>query len=490
MAVRFDAAGEQYSATNGLPGDVYTLTAWVWPAAVGVRFRAVYWLRTFSDQLSGVVIRDFTSELQLIDNGSYGFNGVGPLVATPETWYRIGVVVNGANATFHRSAAGSPLGSASVDNFSPPATPNEWWIGDDPYDDWWDGRIAALKVWGAALTAGEVEAELAQYMPRRTSGLLRFHPFVRAETVDYSGNNNALSAGTGVTTEDGPPIPWASATPLIVLPPASGTAVTGTVAATLPAFTSQTAGVVRVSANLSARLPALTSTAAGAAESAGDLLGVLPGFDADATGTVEVAGTATAALPALTATVAGAVTLTGTADAALPPLTADIEGHATVAGASEGVLPALAASLSGQIEATTGTLAGTLPPLAAQSAATVTVTGTAAASLPALNGVLAAQAAIAGAMTGGLPAINGILAAEVSVAGVATGGLPSITASLTGQTLTGQGQLAGTLPALAAHLSGTSEATDLDIEGQAGPPAVGYAVGAPYVAWNVGNPTL
>ncbi|MEV0616195.1 LamG-like jellyroll fold domain-containing protein [Nonomuraea sp. NPDC050404] len=220
MAVRYDAASEQHTATNGLPGNVYTLTAWIWPAAVGSRFRTIYWLRTFADQFSGVTIRDSTSELQLIDSGSHAFNGVAPLVATAATWYRIGVVVSGADATFYRAAAGDPLGSGSVADFSPPAAPQQWTIGDDPYDDWWDGRLAALKVWDAALSAVEVEDELAQHVPRRTSNLLRFHPFLNAELTDYSGNNNALSGGTGTTTESGPPIPWASAIPTIIIPPA------------------------------------------------------------------------------------------------------------------------------------------------------------------------------------------------------------------------------------------------------------------------------
>lgn len=82
-------------------------------------------------------------------------------------------------------------------------------IGESVFGaEWWRGRVANFKVWNAALTQAEIENELAQYVPHRTANLLRWHPFLIAETTDYSGADRTLTGGTGATTEDGPPIPW------------------------------------------------------------------------------------------------------------------------------------------------------------------------------------------------------------------------------------------------------------------------------------------
>lgn len=221
MAVRFDAATEEYSATNGLPSSVYTLCCWVRPAVLTGGNKVVYWLTASGDVFTGIEFRDNASrDLQGYDSSTYAFNGLGPLAASAGTWYRCALVINGATATFYRSAAGSALGSASVSDFTTPASPSTWYFGDDPYDEWLDGSLAAVKVWSAALTQAEVEHELAQYAPKRTANLIRFHPFIKAETTDYSGAGNTLSGGTGTSTEDGPPIPWTRQPVRLVLPPA------------------------------------------------------------------------------------------------------------------------------------------------------------------------------------------------------------------------------------------------------------------------------
>ncbi|HEV2778820.1 MAG TPA: LamG domain-containing protein [Actinophytocola sp.] len=227
MAVRFDAASENYTAATGLPSNVYTFAAWIRPAAVGATNRVVYWLTTSGDVFTGIQVRSNAStDLQAYDSGSYAFNGLGPLSASAGVWYRVALVVNGANATFYRAAAGDVLGSASAANFTTPATPTSFHLGDDPYDEYWDGRLAAVKMWQAALTPAEVEVELGQYTPRRTADLLRWHPFITAEATDYSGNGHTLSGGTGTTTEDGPPIPWGAA-PIVLGKPAAAVAGEG-----------------------------------------------------------------------------------------------------------------------------------------------------------------------------------------------------------------------------------------------------------------------
>ena len=297
MAVRFSASGQHYQATTGLPTTVYTITAWVWATDLGSRYRVVHYLRQSSgDHYTAIQVRNLPTNIQLSDDISYAFGGVGEVAISPTTWYRVAAVVNGSNATFYISAVGDPLTSASVSDFSPPATPNQLWLGADPFSNWWDGRFAGIKMWDAALTASEVEAELGQYQPLRTSNLLRWHPFINAETTDYSGNGNGLTGGTGATTEDGPPLAWGSAIPVVILPPSE---TSGTLTATLPQITASMTATVTSAGALNATLPPPTASMAASVVNAGTLTATLPALTATASATVVNAGTLTATLPAL-----------------------------------------------------------------------------------------------------------------------------------------------------------------------------------------------
>lgn len=207
MAVRFDAATDGYSSTVGLPtGTAWTFLAWAYLSADRNDYSPIVeihsapggnavWLETGAD---GTTLSIFTNAGSV---GSFAMN-VG-------TWYRVAMVVNGTTATLHAGAAGAALTSASG---SPGALPSSFariYLGIEEYGAWLNGRLAAPKLFTSALTVGECENELAQYEPQRTVDLRRWHPFVVAETVDYSGNGFNLTAGsTATTTEDGPPIRW------------------------------------------------------------------------------------------------------------------------------------------------------------------------------------------------------------------------------------------------------------------------------------------
>ncbi|MEU4224297.1 LamG domain-containing protein [Nonomuraea sp. NPDC026600] len=306
MAVRFSASGQHYQATTGLPTTVYTITAWVWATDLGSRYRVVHYLRQSSgDHYTAIQVRNLPTDIQLSDDVSYAFGGVGPLAISPATWYRVAAVVNGANATFYSAAAGDPLTSASVADFSPPATPNQLWIGADPFSNWWDGRFAAIKMWDAALTASEVEQELGQYQPLRTTNLLRWHPLINAEVTDYSGNGNTLTGGTGATTEDGPPLAWGSAIPVVILPPSE---TSGTLTATLPQITASMTATVTSAGALNATLPPLTASMTATVVDAATLSATLPALTATASASVVNPGTLTATLPALQMSMSDAIT--------------------------------------------------------------------------------------------------------------------------------------------------------------------------------------
>lgn len=218
MAARFDAATDVYTATTGLPS---SSTAW----------SMIMWVLMSVDRNSYCGFADMPQTTGG-DAATWQYPGVGgngttiigafsdateissPAIdTTVGGWFRVALTrASATSATLYRGANGSPLtvttNAAMTTNIT--GTPAKLWLGGDSYStEWWNGRLANFKLYNAALTQSEVEVELGQYVPVRTANLLRWHPFVGAETTDRSGNGNNLTAGSSAaTTEDGPPIPW------------------------------------------------------------------------------------------------------------------------------------------------------------------------------------------------------------------------------------------------------------------------------------------
>jgi len=215
MAARFDASTDLYSATTGLPaGTAWTATCWAYITTDRNAFSGAVGIAN-SGVTDGVAIETG------VDGTTWGAfdaaTSVGAVAATVGAWTRLAVAVNGTAVTFYGAAAGSALTSASGTLTGGGVTPGRLTIGDDGFGGWLNGRVAAVKLWAATLTLAEIENELGQYLPVRTANLTRRHPLLTAETVDHSGNGNALTAGgTAAATEDGPPIPWAALSPIAV----------------------------------------------------------------------------------------------------------------------------------------------------------------------------------------------------------------------------------------------------------------------------------
>lgn len=213
MAARFDASTDPYTATTGLPaGTAWSATCWAY-------------ITTDQNAFSGALgianagVTDGIAIETAVDGTTWGAfdatTSVGTVAASVGAWTKLGVAVNGTSVAFYGAAAGSALAAASGTLTGGGVTPGKLFIGEDGFAGWLNGRVAAVKLWAATLTQAEIEHELGQYVPRRVANLLRWHPFVVAETVDYSGAANSLTAGsTGTTTEDGPPIPWTALAPI------------------------------------------------------------------------------------------------------------------------------------------------------------------------------------------------------------------------------------------------------------------------------------
>jgi Concanavalin A-like lectin/glucanases superfamily len=198
MSVRFSAAGQYYSATTGLPAStVYSYVLWLYESVDRNDFSEIVSFGPNDNSLStnadGTTLRIYP-----LDFGATALTG--------STWYAVGVVVNGANLDFYTGLAANALTKQSTSSYVA-TTPTILRIGDYHGGGyWWNGRVAAFKLWQAALTQAEVEAELASYDAVRTSNLLRVHKLQVPETTDYSGNGNALTVTGSPSTEADPPI--------------------------------------------------------------------------------------------------------------------------------------------------------------------------------------------------------------------------------------------------------------------------------------------
>lgn len=203
MAVRWTSSGGAFSSTEGVGSlSSYTITCYVMIETDRNAFGNIIWMESsnrhyFINSDDGITTW-FQSPAGVQGNQVWSLN----------TWYRLAIVVSSTTVTLYRAPVGSALEVASGSVTAASSQNNIYLGGSSINSDWFSGRMAAFKMWNAALSAAEVEQELFQYQPVRTASLLRFHPFITADGTDYSGNGYDLSGGAGALTADGPPIKW------------------------------------------------------------------------------------------------------------------------------------------------------------------------------------------------------------------------------------------------------------------------------------------
>lgn len=208
MAVRFDTANDRLLATTGLPtGATWTITLWLYISV------------DRNDYSSFASINNSPAPpvawLNTVSNGtSLGFDTQGGAMAstypaTAGAWFRYGVAVEpGGTVRMYAGAATGGLTAYTADMATRiPTSPAQLWIGSAYDGSWFNGRVAAFKLWNVALSAAEVETEFTQYAVARTADLIRSHPFIDS-TADTSGNGHTFTAESSpVSWEAGPDIP-------------------------------------------------------------------------------------------------------------------------------------------------------------------------------------------------------------------------------------------------------------------------------------------
>ena len=207
MSVRFDAQGDYYQASTGMPSSsAYSYCYW---AKLKVDRNDFQELVSYQDYNAIATLADGVT-IGVWDGFTYNSTPFGTTALTIDVWYKFGIIVNGTNLTFIRGDASSAPTISSATDYTG-ITPALLRLGaywNDPLF-WWNGLLASYKLWNTNLSQDEMLAELTQFMPVRTSNILHVHPFKVAETTDYSGNGNTLTSnGTPTTDTDDPPIPW------------------------------------------------------------------------------------------------------------------------------------------------------------------------------------------------------------------------------------------------------------------------------------------
>lgn len=214
MSVRFDAATDRIERTTAptIASTGFTFVAWVYLSAdrnensTMMRLAASGSTRAnLATDVNGETLAYFTT----------GGSIVSTTVMAVGNWYKVAISIpstGGTTATaslYTATAAGATAtgtGTVSANNDA-----NNVCIGGRGAGDateWFNGRVAYARMWQAALSKAEVEAEWASAVPVRTANLWADWPLLSAsDLTDHSGNGRDLTAGsTAVTTEADPPV--------------------------------------------------------------------------------------------------------------------------------------------------------------------------------------------------------------------------------------------------------------------------------------------
>lgn len=227
MALRITGPDQGLSTNTGLPVTrSWTLTFWFYLDTLRSVDQPLISMESDTEYARLAVVND-SGTWRL----SYAWSGGTQILGAeviPGFWQQAAIVVNGPDALLYHGVPGDAMVSyLNTDDFVLPTGALSMFFGRSPLlgsDGWSDARIAAVKMWDAALSVPtELDYEFRSYLPVRTANLDRWYPLLSAtDLVDYSGNGHVLT-GSGSTTAEGPPLPWHSlpADPVIEWDPAT-----------------------------------------------------------------------------------------------------------------------------------------------------------------------------------------------------------------------------------------------------------------------------
>jgi len=208
MALRFNNSADYLERTTGIPAyNSFTIIAWVMKSGSTAGLAVLFLVAENAGGVAYLVGIDPSSGVIVLQGGDTDYSTV-PLDVG--AWYHVALTSDGSGLTVYldgNNAVSVPHGTI---------TPTRIQIGNQSENGtYFDGRIAALKIYNRAMVRGEIQAELSQYLPIHTSGLNSWQPMAdesaSSAVKDNSGAGNDFTLNGAIATEDGPPVTWRQA---------------------------------------------------------------------------------------------------------------------------------------------------------------------------------------------------------------------------------------------------------------------------------------
>ena len=214
MSVRFDDGGDHLLRTSGIVdyNSAYTVMfwmresafaspGWAWGAlgsstdfngAAATSDRIGFWGARLNIGANNIEFGDFASELNELD-----------------TWRHV-CIVRSSTTDLKAYLDGAHVITLTTDVSSRSAVAAEVLGRVNGSGNALNGAIAAFKSWGAALSSGEIIAEMSVGPPVRTSDLVTYTPFTATTEPEIfqSVTGTNWSEEGAVTSEGNPPIDW------------------------------------------------------------------------------------------------------------------------------------------------------------------------------------------------------------------------------------------------------------------------------------------
>jgi Concanavalin A-like lectin/glucanases superfamily len=230
MAVRFDASTDNYARTTTLPPiTTFSILGWGYLSVSRGAISTFFYFGQ-SGVTIGYTCRTGANGLTLQGNNSASSQAGTAL--TVGAWNHLALVVAGTGANQMQIFLNGVLDITMSGSTGPSA--QTLILSGSVSGQWLNGRLAAVKVYDAVLTAADIAQEMRTYQPIRLDNLNSWYPMsdlaLAGNSTDFGGSGLALTPAGTLAVEDGPPIAWAP--PSALRPFAS--AVTPPAATSLP----------------------------------------------------------------------------------------------------------------------------------------------------------------------------------------------------------------------------------------------------------------
>ncbi len=217
MTVRFNGTGDGIRLSTSSPPSMTALTV-VWWRKVVTQNDSTSRTELFIERTGDfATARHTVTGTNVNQWGAPGGSAGSFSPSEPEdngTWVMFAHVCNGTGSNgsqLYSWASGAADGSYKLaqSTHSGGATINIWGIGDYG-GEYRDGEYCFVKIWGAALSLSELQAERIQGKPVRTSNVWAYHRLSSSsDSSDGSGNGRTLTfQGSVANGVDSEPVPW------------------------------------------------------------------------------------------------------------------------------------------------------------------------------------------------------------------------------------------------------------------------------------------